>query len=168
MVLGRVSTFLRREFTFRRWGTNPAQMYMILLLTVFSLLQIIFGTNPNNVIEKAFDTQLTTLIAVCNAVGGTVALYGLHMREFDRSISVESWGYLSLVFVMTLYVYLVLFNPDYGFPNLTFALALSEAFVLSSLHRLYQIYAYFRAVKHHDKIQVWAMLGRLDKNGPMP
>lgn len=164
-----VRDWLKREFTMRRWGTNPAQMYMISLLTIFSLLQIIIGGSPKaSLLVRALEGPVATSVAVCNLMGGIVALYGLHTREFDRSIRVEAWGYLSLLTVMGTYVILLITHPSSGFPNLTFALALSEAFVLSSLHRVIQIHRYFRAIKRGDKIQVWAMLGRLDKDGALP
>jgi len=140
----------RDVLTLNRWNTNPFQMYDLALLMAFSLAQIIFGFSEKSIQVTELDATTGYWIAFANLVGGTIAMCGLLLKDLETSVLLEFWGYLSLIGTMGIYVGLLIFTRE--FPNTTYALGLSEAFVLAGSHRMVQLVKYWRAKKKHDAL----------------
>lgn len=157
---------LRRTFTMHRWATNPFQLYSLFLLMQVSANQIVIGV-PFNGPQEALDRQAQIALAACNLLGSLICVYGLHLRNLDRALWVELCGYVALVGSLGIFVTLVfLMQP---LPNTSFGLALSEAFVLASLHRSIQIIRY-KLARRHDQLVIdkaAALLAKLEKGDPL-
>lgn len=157
---------LRRTFTMHRWATNPFQLYSLFLLLQVSANQIAIGV-PFGGPQEALDRTAQIALAGCNLLGALICAYGLHLRNIERALWVELFGYVALVGSLGIYVALVfLMQP---LPNTSFGLALSEAFVFASLHRSIQIIRY-KLARRHDRLvtdKAAAILAKLEKGDPL-
>jgi hypothetical protein len=157
---------LRNTFTMHRWATNPFQLYSLLLLLQVSVNQIVIGV-PFNGPQEALDRTAQIALAGCNLLGALISAYGLHLRNIERALWVELFGYVALAGSLGIYVGLVfLMQP---LPNTSFGLALSEAFVFASLHRSIQIIRYKRARRRENHVTDRAadILRKLEKGDPL-
>lgn len=139
-----------RTFTVRRWALNPFQLYDMAFMMAAAIAQIVLGATPSSV-QADLDPKTLLSLAVCNMVGGGIALLGLHLRDLETALWVEFYGYLCLVFVLGYYLFLladqrVNVSASYGF-------ALSEAFVFAAIHRSVQILLYKRATQKHRDLR---------------
>lgn len=149
-----------------RWATNPFQLYSLFLLMQVSANQIVIGV-PFGGPQEALDRQAQIALAAVNLFGAVVSAYGLHLRNLERALWVELCGYVSLVGSLGMFVYLVFVMQP--LPNTSFGLALSEAFVLASLHRSIQIIRY-KLARRHDRLvtdKAVAILAKLEKGDPL-
>lgn len=155
---------LRKTFTMHRWATNPFQLYNLLLLLQVSVNQIAIGV-PENSAQAGLDTQAQVSLAVCNMVGAAICTYGLHQRDVEFGLWIELSGYAALIGSLGMYITLVFLL--FPMPNTSFGLALTEAFVLASIHRAVQIVQYKRA--RHRKLDLAAAMlrQRLEKDDPL-
>lgn len=133
---------LRDTFTLSRWRTDPFQMYDAALLLLVSLAQLRFGIAPSSPVANLLDNTQQYL-SFCNLWGALIVLWGVHLRELEISLWVELSGYFCLIFALTTYVYLLMTTTPLALTTTGFAF--SQAFVLASLHRGWQILRYKRA-----------------------
>lgn len=146
----RLSGWWRETFTLHRWALNPFQMYGISFLLAAAIAQMQLGATPGGVFADHLDYQTIRALAVANTVGGCIALFGLHLRELESALWVEFCGYLVLVFVLGLYVFLVTTNQLN--PNASYGFALAESFMWAAVHRSIQILLYKRARRRRMRL----------------
>jgi hypothetical protein len=156
---------LRRTFTMRRWGNNPFQLYNLMLLLQVSVNQIVIGV-PETSAQAALDHQAQVALAGCNLVGAAISAYGLHLRDFEFGLWVELSGYAALAGSLGIYITLVFLL--FPMPNTSFGLALTEAFVLASIHRAVQIVRYKVARHRRTQIAAQRLRERIDNEDRLP
>lgn len=151
--------WLRDTFTMRRWNANPFQMYCTFLLLQVSINQIVIGV-PDNSAQALISREAQIALAVCNLAGALVSAIALHLRDKETALSIELSSYTCLAGSLGVYVMLVALL--FPLPNTSFGLALSEAFVLASLHRAVWIFWYKRARKRGHEIEARLLLRKVD------
>jgi hypothetical protein len=156
--------FLRNTFTMQRWGTNPFQLYNLLLLLQVSANQIIIGGVAENTAQGALDHQAQLALSVCNLVGTAICAFGLHLRDLEFGLWVELSGYVALIGSLGIYIGLVF--ALFPLPNTSFGLAACEAFVLASIHRAIQIIQYKWLRYRRTAAEAEALRKRLDSEQP--
>lgn len=161
----RFRQWCRDTFTLHRWALNPFQMYDITFLLAAAIAQIQLGASPTSV-QADLDRQTLLALAVANVFGATIALYGLHLKDLEGALWVEFCGYVILVFVLGVYVWLVIQSVIN--PSASYGYALAEAFVWAALHRSVQILLYKRAKRKKDKLSVEAKMLRDTLSNIMP
>lgn len=139
----------KHTFTLNRWSLNPFQMYDIVMLAAVALGQIVLGASPGS-IQEGLDRHTLIALAVCNVVGSSWSLFGLHLRDLETGLWIELWGYLALTFVLCTYLWL-LFHGQLN-AGATYGFGFGEAFVFASIHRAIQIMLYKRAHKKHGQL----------------
>lgn len=137
-----VRTWWRATFTLHRWALNPFQMYSITFLLAVAVSQIQLGSSPTS-IQADLDRRVTLALAICNIVGAGIALLGLHLRDLESALWVEMWGYLCLIFVLSIFLYLLFLGQIN--PGSTYGFGFAQAFVYGAVHRTIQIVLYKRA-----------------------
>lgn len=153
--------WLRSTFTMHRWNANPFQMYNLFLLLQVSINQVVIGV-PDNSAQAFLSREAQIALAVCNLIGAAIAAYALHLRDKETALWIELSAYAALAGSLGIYVVLVLVL--FPMPNTSFGLALSEAFVLASLHRAVWIFWYKHA-KHKGHLSEARILLRKIENG---
>lgn len=149
--MSKVKAFFAGIFTLHRWALNPFQMYSLSFLFVVAVNQIQMGVTPTSVLADLPRNALLSL-AISNAIGAVIALYGLHLRDLEAALWVEFWGYVILIFVLATFVLMLAqstinASASYGF-------GLSEAFIFAAVHRSIQILLYKRARFRSGKLSV--------------
>jgi hypothetical protein len=159
MLLRRV----RDTFTMRRWCTNPFQLWNVTLLLQVSLHLVVFGEAPtqNATAQGVLDSHAQFALAACNLFGTSICLFGLHLRDISTALWIELSGYISLI--GSVGIYLVLAYVVFGWPTTSFGLALTQAFVLASIHRIVQIIQYKRARRRRTFLEAEMLRRRLDE-----
>jgi hypothetical protein len=121
-----------RRFTLQRWNTDPWQMYPLALLVWASFWQIRQGWLDGDTWGKTI-----MLVSVANMVGAGIALFGLHLRFIRASLRMEVCGYISLVWSLFCYLGYASGGSWAGlFVTTSLGIVLTEAVLLSALHRL--------------------------------
>lgn len=123
---------MRRIFTLRRWRSKTWQMYPLVLLAWVAMWQVHAGVPVGQVNAR---TQFA--LSCTNLVGALVVLVALHLRRERLSNRIEVYGSLPLCW--SLFCYLALATQgDWSilFQTTSFGVALIEAVILSSLHRM--------------------------------
>lgn len=126
-------------FTGVRWSLNPFQLYAVTFLMLLSVTEVVIGVSPSSV-QAQFDKNTQLSLAGANFVGGVVVMAGLHLRDIERGLWIELWGYASLTASLLFYVFAT--QHSVQVPIATLGFALSEAFAFASLHRAIQIGVY--------------------------
>lgn len=137
----RFAEWFRNTYTWHRWMVNPFQMYATAFLVLVSTAQVGLGISPSTVVSE-LDRSTQMSLSFCNLVGASIVLYGLHLRGTESSLWMEMSGYVSLIFVLSVYIYLL--TTHQYLANTTYGFAFSQAFVYASIHRSIQIFRYKR------------------------
>ena len=157
---------MRNTFTVRRWGTNPFQLYNLLLLLQVSLWQLLIGVPPEEypTAQGSLDHRAQIALVSCNLVGTVICAYGLHLRDAETGLWIECSGYIALI--GSLGIYLAVAFALFPWPTASFGLALAQAFVLASIHRAVQIIQYKHARRRRTALEAELLRRRLDEGGP--
>lgn len=120
----------------KRWNTNPYQLWATLFLMIVSMSQMIIGVAPTSVFTEV-EHPVAFQAATVNFLGAAIVMFGLHLRNQDRGLSLELAGTISLVGTLGWYISLVLHKEDLAGTTLGFGLV--EAYLFATLHRSIQI-----------------------------
>jgi hypothetical protein len=136
-------TFLRwikSTFTLRRWLSQPFMLCGVGLLQQASIWQLVLGNSQTVMTSGELAPRSVVFLSIANLVGSTIVFYGLHLRDWEQSLSLELSGYLSMIWPLLLWVALVYL--DVPLPNTSYGLNLTEGFVIASGIRIVLILRY--------------------------
>ena len=163
----RFAEFVRENFTWTRWRTDPFQMYFTAFLMLVSTAQMGLGAAPtSSQSHLATTTQLA--VAFCSFWGVLIVMLGLHLKDVETGLWIECSGYLCIFFVLALAVFLQFTTQQLAFT--THAFAYDQAFVYAALQRSIQVWLYKRARRRvlRTEHKVEALKEVLNKSGLDP
>jgi hypothetical protein len=134
--------WIGENFTWHRWRVNPFQMYFTAFLLLASTAQLGFGVAPTSPTVHLYDNTQAAL-AFCAFWGVLTVLFGLHLKDIETGLWVEVCGYVPVMFVEGISVYLMFTTQVIPFASHNFAF--DQAMVYASLQRSIQIWLYKRA-----------------------
>jgi hypothetical protein len=125
-------------FTGARWISNPYQLTAITGVTIVSMSQVVIGVAPGTIfteIERPAQLQ----VAICNLIGSSIVLFGLHLRNAALGLQLELAGSVTLVLTLGWYCYSVTHQQELAGTTLGFGMV--EAALVGSVLRGMQILA---------------------------
>jgi hypothetical protein len=136
--------WFRTTYTATRWLTNPFKVCEVALLWQANFQQLAL-TGPIASMAGDLDYRSRLYLTLANLIGGGIAFYGLHLRDFEMSLWVEVCAYISLIGTLGWWVVLVYLTVP--LPNTSYGLNSIEAFIIAAFIRSALVLRYKRALR---------------------
>jgi hypothetical protein len=138
-------TWLRSTYTLKRWLTDPFQVCIIAMLWQANFQQLAL-TGPSSSLAGDLDYRSRLYLTLANLVGACVCFYGLHLRDFERSLRLELGSFLALAWTLGIWVTMVYYTVT--LPNTSYGLNLAEGTLIACVIRGVLIQRYKSSLKH--------------------